>query len=77
MTKLGEFLRDDAGAVTIDWVALAAGTLLVGMAIVYAVFGGGVDALITNINQKMLGADLTMDCAGDADGKVTCSGSAA
>ncbi len=77
MPKLGEFLRDDAGAVTIDWVALTAGTLLVGMAIVYVVFSDGVGPLITKMNQAMLGADLSLGSGSDADGEVTSSQSAA
>ena len=32
------------GAVTIDWVALTAGILLLGIAVVYGVFEGGVNS---------------------------------
>ena len=47
---LGKFLGDDHGAVTIDWVALTAGILLLGIAVVYGVFEGGVKPLAESIN---------------------------
>lgn len=50
---LGKFLRDDAGAVTIDWVALTAGILLLGIAVVYGVFQGGVQPLTESINKNL------------------------
>lgn len=56
MTYFAKFLRDDAGAVTIDWVALTAGILLLGIAVVYGIFNGGVGALVTQINSNLDGA---------------------
>lgn len=50
---LSKFLSDDAGAVTIDWVALTAGILLLGIAVVYGIFEGGVSALSTSINSNL------------------------
>ena len=50
---LSKFLRDDTGAVTIDWVALTAGILLLGIAVVYGVFEGGVKPLTDSINQNL------------------------
>jgi len=50
MTKFTKFLSDDAGAVTIDWVALTAGILLLGIMVVYAIFNDGVQSLTGNIN---------------------------
>jgi hypothetical protein len=50
---LGKFLSDDTGAVTIDWVALTAGILLLGIAVVYGVFEGGVKPLTDEINNKV------------------------
>ena len=44
-----QFINDEAGAVTIDWVALTAGILLLGIAVVYAIFNQGVDPLVDNI----------------------------
>ncbi len=55
MTKFTKFLSDDAGAVTIDWVALTAGILLLGIMVVYAIFNNGVASLVTNINSTLSG----------------------
>ena len=53
MTKFTKFLIDDAGAVTIDWVALTAGVLLLGIMVVYAIFNGGVSNLVDNVNSTL------------------------
>ncbi len=53
MTYFTKFVRDDAGAVTIDWVALTAGILLLGIAVVYGIFNGGVSNLMTSINSNL------------------------
>ncbi|MEM1161152.1 MAG: hypothetical protein AAGJ28_09475 [Pseudomonadota bacterium] len=53
MTILNKFLRDESGAVTIDWVALTAGILLLGITVVYALFNGGVDDLTGSINTQL------------------------
>jgi len=53
MTKFMHFLRDDAGAVTIDWVALTAGILLLGIMVVYAIFNNGVSSLVSNVNNTL------------------------
>ena len=45
MTKFTKFLRDESGAVTIDWVALTAGVLLLAIVVVYAIFDQGVTSL--------------------------------
>ncbi len=55
MTKFTKFLSDDAGAVTIDWVALTAGILLLGIMVVYAIFNNGVASLVTNVNSTLSG----------------------
>jgi len=59
MTKFMHFLRDDAGAVTIDWVALTAGILLLGIMVVYAIFNNGVSSLVDSINATL--TDVTTD----------------
>ena len=56
MTKFIHFLRDDAGAVTIDWVALTAGILLLGIMVVYAIFNNGVSSLVDKINTTLSAA---------------------
>ena len=50
---LKKFLNDEAGAVTIDWVALTAGILLLGIAVVYGIFNTGVSNLATSINSNL------------------------
>ncbi len=60
MTKFTKFLSDDAGAVTIDWVALTAGILLLGIMVVYAIFNGGVANLVTNVNSTHSGVTTSV-----------------
>ena len=50
MSKIRKFTQDTSGAVTIDWVALAAGILLLGVAVIYSVFNNGVEPLVDAIN---------------------------
>ncbi len=61
MTSFFKFLRDDIGAVTIDWVALTAGILLLGIMVVYAIFNGGVAALVGNINETLMSVATDID----------------
>lgn len=51
-----KFLSDESGAVTIDWVALTAGILLLGITLVYAIFNNGVGDLASNINSNLAAA---------------------
>ena len=55
MTKFYNFIRDEDGAVTIDWVALTAGILLLGIAVVYGIFNNGVSELMASINTELSG----------------------
>ena len=59
MTIFTNFLRDESGAVTIDWVALTAGILLLGIAVVYGIFSNGVDPLVGQINSSLSNAALS------------------
>ncbi len=61
MRIYGEFLRDETGAVTIDWVAITAGILLLGIMVVYAIFNNGVDSLVGNINDTLTGVTTDID----------------
>ena len=61
MTKFTEFLSDDTGAVTIDWVALTSAILLLGIMVVYAIFNGGVASLAVNINSTLAGLTTDID----------------
>lgn len=50
------FVSDKSGAVTVDWVALTAAVVIIGIAIVYAVFGSGDDGvggLVNNLTAEL------------------------
>lgn len=55
------FLKDESGAVTIDWVALTAGGLLLGVTLVYAIFNQGVDPLSQTIQSELRGVEVLAD----------------
>ena len=55
MTNCTRFLSDDTGAVTIDWGALTAGILVLGIMVVYAIFNNGVSVLVSNVNSTLQG----------------------
>jgi len=56
MTIFTQFIRDEDGAVTIDWVALTAGILLLGIATVYFLFENGVAGALAEINTTLSNA---------------------
>ena len=60
MTKFIKFLGDDAGAVTVDWVALTAGILLLGIVVVYVIFNGGVSTVMAGIDATLVGASTNV-----------------
>lgn len=43
MNVLNKFVRNESGAVTVDWVALTAGLLLLGAALAATILGGAGD----------------------------------
>ena len=54
--NLRRFVADKSGAVTVDWVALTAAVVIIGIGVVYAVFSNGDDGvagLVTNLNQQL------------------------
>lgn len=53
MQNLTAFLRDDAGTVTIDWVALTSGILLLGLMVVYGLFNNGVSSLTSTVSDTL------------------------
>ena len=61
MAKFFKFLGDDTGAVTIDWVALTAGILLLGIMVVYAIFNNGVSVLVSNVNSTLEGVTTNVN----------------
>lgn len=65
MTNFQNFIRDESGAVTIDWVALTAGILLLAIALVYGIFNNGVTPLVSRINSSLstAGNDISLGTA--------------
>ncbi len=55
------FLHDDRGAITVDWVALTAGILGLGIAVVYTVFESGVAGATGELNEDLDGTAAIMD----------------
>lgn len=54
MCRLCVFLADDAGAVTVDWVALTAGIIVAGIMVVYAVYAGeGMASVLSTIEDTL------------------------
>ena len=47
------FLRSERGAATLDWVAMTAGILVLGLVLVYALFSGGVSSISRSINATL------------------------
>ncbi len=79
------FCGDDTGAVTIDWVALTSGMLLVGIMVVYSVFNVGVSSLVTDMNNTLsavqiadvgsaptIGVDADVSDPEDEDSDLRC-----
>lgn len=52
MTKFSAFLKDEAGAVTVDWVVLTAAVVGLGM-VIFAVIQPAVSSLATEIGAEM------------------------
>ncbi len=70
------FAADKSGAVTVDWVALTAAVVIIGIGIVYAVFGSddaGIGA-VSNALQTDLGT-AGSNASGQVDALPTSGGS--
>lgn len=50
---INRFRRDETGAVTVDWVALTAGIVVIGIAITYTIFNGGINDIAVEINDTL------------------------
>lgn len=75
---LNKFLNDEAGAVTIDWVALTAGILLLGIAVVYGIFNTGVAGLASKVNSNLINTAIgTPGGINNAPSVTTFSGTGA
>lgn len=53
MTPFFSFLRDQRGAVNVDWVALASSLLLLGIAVIYVIYGSGVFSVVSDVNSTL------------------------
>ncbi len=58
-TCLRRFAANESGAVTVDWVALTAGIVVVGLAIVWFIMDQGVDVLAGHIVDNLTSTTLT------------------
>ena len=52
------FLKDESGAVTVDWVVLTAAIVGLGIAVLTSV-GGGTTTLADNVSQHLADQDVT------------------
>ncbi len=78
LVKLLRFFRsDDTAAVTIDWVAVTSGILLLGIMVVYSIFNLGVSSLTDNVNSTLatITTDISIGLAPDLSGERTGSAS--
>ncbi|MEL6795048.1 MAG: hypothetical protein AAFP78_16440 [Pseudomonadota bacterium] len=67
LNKFRSFAADKSGAVTVDWVALTAAVVVIGIALVYAVFGAdetsGFNGIATQITTEASGLTSTIQSA--------------
>lgn len=61
MGLIFRYLRDDAGAITVDWVVVTAGVLLAAIVAVYAIFNNGVANLVQGTNDVANTAMIDVD----------------
>jgi len=58
MKLFNAFLKDESGAVTVDWVVLTAAIVGLGIAVLTSV-GGGTTTLADNVSQHLADQDVT------------------
>ncbi len=63
MTKFSAFLKDEAGAVTVDWVVLTAAVVGLGL-LIFSYVRPGVSNLAAAINTELGEAQTTMTSSG-------------
>lgn len=61
MRQIKVFFLDERAAVTVDWVALTAGILLLGIMVIYAIFNNGVSSLVTSIEDTVTDNFVAID----------------
>ena len=54
-----EFLRDDAGTVTADWVFLTVGILALGIMVIYGTVNDGVSSLTSNASGTLSAVEVS------------------
>lgn len=59
MIRIRQFLDDPSGAVTVDWVAVTAGLLLVAIVVVYALYNNRASTLVNSVNEANPGFGTT------------------
>ena len=58
MKLFNAFLKDESGAVTVDWVVLTAAIVGLGIAVLTSV-GGGTTSLADTVSSHLAGVDVT------------------
>ncbi len=69
IANIRRFGSDKSGAVTVDWVALTAAVVVIGIGLVYTIFGTGTDGvggLVTNLTGELTSAGGNITGAVDA-----------
>ena len=59
MTKFSAFLKDEAGAVTVDWVVLTAAVVGLGL-VIFAILSPAVNNLTNDISNTMANAGANL-----------------
>ncbi len=59
MTKFSAFLKDEAGAVTVDWVVLTAAVVGLGL-VIFSILSPAVNALTNDISNTMANAGANL-----------------
>ena len=63
MTKISAFLKDEAGAVTVDWVVLTAAVVGLGL-LIFNWVRPAVSSLAESINNELTAAEACMESNG-------------
>ncbi|MDT8345477.1 MAG: hypothetical protein RQ752_13720 [Thermohalobaculum sp.] len=73
MTTFEKFLKDEDGAVTIEWVALAAGVVLLALGVI-AVLNPALESVATNIASTITNSTNAFSDAAGTETTNTTSG---
>lgn len=63
MNTFSSFLKDESGAVTVDWVVLTAAIVGLGIAVLASV-GGGTTSLANKVSSHLASQDVTTSFGG-------------